>query len=216
MHLYGLIIGIAIVISLNYFEKNNTSIPKSKTNIFIFGLLFSLLVGARAYHVIDTWSYYSHNLDQIINIPNGGLGIYGALIAGFIFTYLYSLFYRLSFIVLLDSITPILPLAQSIGRFGNYVNGEISIWWLESLLCFILFLIIRTKALKRYRSTALYLIGYGFIRLITEYFRTDTWIISNFKIANLISIIFIFIGIYLICDSRGNRTPDYLDENQMS
>ena len=198
MHLYGLIIGIAVVISLNYFEKNNQSIPKQKLNIFVFGLLISLLIGARAYHVIDTWSYYSQNIGQIINIPNGGLGIYGALIAGFLYVYIFSLCYQLSVLSLLDSITPILPLAQAIGRFGNYVNDEISIWWLESLLCFILFLIIRTKTLKLYSSTALYLIGYGIIRLITEYFRTDTWIISNFKIANLISFIFVLLGIYLL------------------
>jgi len=198
MHLYGLIIGIAVVISLNYFEKNNQSIPKQKLNIFVFGLLISLLIGARAYHVIDTWSYYSQNIGQIINIPNGGLGIYGALIAGFLYVYIFSLCYQLSVLSLLDSITPILPLAQAIGRFGNYVNDEISIWWLESLLCFILYFIMKTKALKRYRATALYLIGYGIIRLITEYFRTDTWIISNFKIANLISFIFVIVGIYLL------------------
>ncbi|PJA50979.1 hypothetical protein CO168_02225, partial [Candidatus Shapirobacteria bacterium CG_4_9_14_3_um_filter_36_12] len=148
MHLYGLIIGIAVVISLNYFEKNNQSIPKQKLNIFVFGLLISLLIGARAYHVIDTWSYYSQNIGQIINIPNGGLGIYGALIAGFLYVYIFSLCYQLSVLSLLDSITPILPLAQAIGRFGNYVNDEISIWWLESLLCFILYFIMKTKALK--------------------------------------------------------------------
>lgn len=198
MHLYGLIIGIAVVISLNYFEKNNRIIPKSKLNIFIFGLLISLLFGARAYHVIDSWTYYSQNLVQIINIPNGGLGIYGALIAGFIYIYFSSFIFKFKILNLLDTITPILPLAQSIGRFGNYVNGEISIWWLESLLCFILYLLIKYKVLQLYSSTALYLIGYGIIRLITEYFRTDTWSIANFKVANLISIIFVLLGIYLI------------------
>ena len=198
MHLYGLIIGIAVVISLNYFKKNNQSIPKQKLNIFVFGLLISLLIGARAYHVIDTWSYYSQNIGQIINIPNGGLGIYGALIVGYIYIYISSFVFKFKILNLLNSITPILPLAQAVGRFGNYVNDEISIWWLESLLCFILFLIIRTKTLKLYSSTALYLIGYGIIRLITEYFRTDTWIISNFKIANLISFIFVLLGIYLL------------------
>lgn len=198
MHLYGLIIGIAVVISLNYFEKNNTSIPKQKLNIFIFGLLISLLIGARLYHVIDSWSYYSQNLGQIINIPNGGLGIYGALIAGFVFTCIFSKINKINILSITDSITPILPLAQSIGRFGNYVNGEISIWWLESLLCFILYMLIKSKTLKFHSSTALYLIGYGIIRLITEYFRTDTWNIANFKVANLISIIFVLLGIYLI------------------
>ena len=154
-----------------------------------------MLLGARAYHVIDTWHYYSQNLEQIINIPNGGLGIYGGLIAGFLFIFIFSKLNKIKVLSITDSITPILPLAQAIGRFGNYVNGEIPIWWLESLLCFVLFLII--KKLK-VNPTAIYLIGYGIIRIITEYFRNDTWIISNFKIANLISFIFVLLGIYLI------------------
>lgn len=195
MHLYGLIIGIAVVISLNYFEKNNKSIPKSKLNIFTIGFLISMLFGARLYHVIDSWSYYSQNIILIPQIWNGGLGIYGALIAGFIFIYIFSKLNKINILSITDSITPILPLAQSIGRFGNYVNGEISIWWLESILCFILFLII--KKIK-FNPSALYLIGYGIIRLITEYFRTDTWAIADFKIANLISFIFVLLGIYLI------------------
>lgn len=196
MHLYGLIIGIAIVVSLNYFERNNQSIHPSKINYFIFGFLLSMLFGARFYHVIDSWSYYSRNLGQIVNIPNGGLGIYGALITGFIFIFLFSKLNKISILSITDSITPILPLAQSIGRFGNYVNGEISIWWLESILCFILFLII--NKFKKFNPTALYLIGYGIIRLVTEYYRSDTWVISNFKIANLISFIFVICGIYLL------------------
>ena len=198
MHLYGLIIGIAVVIGLNYFEKNNTQIPKPKLNIFIFGLLLSLLLGARAYHVIDSWPFYSQNLSLIPQIWNGGLGIYGALITGFLFIYIFAKLNKISILLITNSITPILPLAQSIGRFGNYVNGEISIWWLESLLCFILYLFIKIKDPAHQRSSALYLIGYGIIRLITEYFRTDTWAISNFKIADLISIIFVLIGIYLL------------------
>ena len=198
MHIYGLIIGIAIIISLNYFEKNNTVISKSKLNPFIIGLLLSMLFGARLYHVIDSWSYYSLNLGQIINIPNGGLGIYGAILGGFLYIFLFAKINKISILSITNSIAPILPLAQSIGRFGNFINGEIPIWWLESLLCFILFLIIKIKDSANQRSSALYLIGYGVIRLITEFYRNDTWIISNFKIANLISLVFVLVGIYLI------------------
>lgn len=195
MHLYGLIIGISVSLGIYLFEKQNTLIPKKFLNLFIIGFLASLLIGARLYHVVDQWSYYSQNFIQILNIQGGGLGIYGALIGGFFFLLIFSRISRISFLNISDLITPILPLCQSIGRFGNFVNGEISIWWLESLLCFFLFLFLRRFP---YLATAKYLTGYGLIRFITEYFRTDTWTINNFKIANLISLFFVILGLFLI------------------
>jgi phosphatidylglycerol:prolipoprotein diacylglycerol transferase len=195
MHLYGLIIGIVLVIGIEYFTKNNHNIPKSRENIFLIGLLLSGLIGARAYHVIDQWSYYSEHLSQILSTWNGGLGIYGALIAMTIFIFFFSLFSQISFLSILDTITPILPLCQSIGRFGNFVNHEIPTWWLEASLNLILFFIIRSKKLKNFSPTSIYLIGYGIIRFFMEFFRNDTWQINGFKIAQLVSLIFIILGI---------------------
>ncbi|KKR68326.1 MAG: Prolipoprotein diacylglyceryl transferase [Microgenomates group bacterium GW2011_GWA2_40_6] len=195
MSLYGLIIGLSVSLGIYLFEKNNTLVPKKLINIFIIGLLISLLTGARLYHVIDQWSYYSQNFLQIFNTRGGGLGIYGALIAGFIFIFLFSKIYKINFLLITNNLALVLPLCQSIGRFGNFVNGEISIWWLESLLCFVLFLFLHYFPRL---ATAKYLIGYGLIRLITEYFRHDTWVIGDFKIANFISIFFIFIGTILL------------------
>jgi len=171
MSIYGLIIGTAAIICLTYFSKHQQIIPKSQEYFFFFGLLISALVGARIYHVLSSLPYYLNQPGQILNIPAGGLGIFGALTFGFIYLFLYSHIYppvqqagHLSFVRLLDLITPILPLGQSIGRFANYFNHEIPIWWLESLLCLLLFLFI--QRFPRHPSVK-YLIGYGFIRLIT-------------------------------------------------
>ena len=198
MHLYGLIIGIAIIVGINYFSQNQKVISKTKENFFIYSLLFFSIIGARLYHVIDYWNYYSQNTNQIYATWNGGLGIYGALIGGIIYIFFFSLVSRISFLKILDSITPILPLCQAIGRFGNFVNKEIPVWWLEASLNLILFFILKSKALKNYSSTALYLIGYGSIRFFIEFFRNDTWTINGVKIAQLISIISLVIGIILI------------------
>ncbi|MFA5025231.1 MAG: prolipoprotein diacylglyceryl transferase family protein [Candidatus Shapirobacteria bacterium] len=197
MNLYGLIIGIACVIGIDYFSKNNHIIPKKLENIFLFGLLVSGVFGARIYHVIDQWSFYQHNPSLIIQTWHGGLAIYGAIIAIGIYIYLFSLIHRISFLKILDSITSVLPLCQAIGRFGNFFNHEIPTWWLEASLNLILFFIIRSKKLVNYTPTSLYLIGYGTIRFFIEFFRNDTWTINNFKIAQLISIIFIFTGLLL-------------------
>jgi len=198
MSLYGLIIGIALVVGIEYFIKNNQVISKSRENIFIFGLLISGLIGARLWHVIDQWSYYSQHLSKIPATWNGGLGIYGALIAIGIFIFIYSLKSKISFLSVLDTITPILPLCQSIGRFGNFINHEIPSWWLEASLNLILFFIIRSKKLKNFSSTSLYLIGYGLIRFFMEFFRNDTWQINGLKIAQIISIIFITLGLIIL------------------
>ncbi|HOY61328.1 MAG TPA: prolipoprotein diacylglyceryl transferase [Candidatus Woesebacteria bacterium] len=198
MHLYGLIIGVSIIIGINYFSRNQKVISKTKENFFIYSLLFFSIIGARLYHVIDYWNYYSQNTNQIYATWNGGLGIYGALIGGIIYIFFFSLFSRISFLKILDSITPILPLCQAIGRIGNFFNHEIPVWWLEASLNLILFFIIKSEALKNYSSTALYLIGYGSIRFFIEFFRNDTWTINGVKIAQLISIISLVIGIILI------------------
>ena len=140
MSLYGLIIGISITICLSYFSKHNHLILKSQENLFTIGLIISCLVGARIYHVLDLWSYYSQDPIQILNTRAGGLGIFGALIGGLIFLYLFSLLHHISYLGLLNLISPIIPLAQAIGRLANFVNHEIPLWWLEASLDFLLFL----------------------------------------------------------------------------
>lgn len=195
MHLYGLIIGLALIVGINYFSQNQKVISKSKENVFLFGLLFFSIIGARLYHVIDYWSFYSQNINQIYATWNGGLGIYGALVAGVIYIFFYSLISKISFLSLLESISPILPLCQAIGRIGNFFNQEISIWWLEASLNLILFFFIKSTYLKNYSSTSLYLIGYGSIRFLIEFFRNDTWQINSFKIAQIISLLFIVSGL---------------------
>lgn len=202
MHLYGLIIGIAIIIGINYFEKKQTVIPKNKLFLFELGTIVSAIIGARAYHVIEQWPFYSQNLHLIPQTWNGGLGIFGAIIGGiiFMFIFLYSSIenYKLKILNLFDSITPILPLSQAVGRLGNYVNQENPIWWFEAILNLILFFTMRLEVLKSYRPTSLYLIGYGVIRFITEFWRNDTWIYQNIKVGQVIALTLVIVGITII------------------
>jgi len=196
MHLYGLIIGIAILTGINYFEKHQTVIPKNKLLFFELGLVVSAIVGARVYHVIDQWSYYSQHPWLIPQTWNGGLGIFGGIVAAFVFIFLYSLFIKKPILSIINQITPVMPLCQAIGRLGNYVNGEIPTWWVEAIGNLVLFSIIK---LYPQNPTGKYLIGYGFIRFVVEFWRTDTWQTGSVKVGQIISIIFILAGILLIC-----------------
>ncbi|HEX8923593.1 MAG TPA: prolipoprotein diacylglyceryl transferase [Patescibacteria group bacterium] len=239
MSLYGLLIGIAIVIGIEYFNHINTVIPKTKLNFFTYGLIIVSLIGARIYHVADSWHYYSHNLSQIINTRAGGLGIYGALIAGFLFILIFSLINRLNFQKILSQIITIVPLGQAIGRWGNYINTEgfgiptyidigqyvppqfrplrfssfayfHPVWLYESLLDLFLFLFLISRKDKT-NNFPFYLIVYGIIRFLMEFLRWDTWNYSGIKIAQVISLLAVFMGIILTLynyrPKKGKNTP---------
>jgi phosphatidylglycerol---prolipoprotein diacylglyceryl transferase len=81
------------------------------------------IIGARMYHVIDQWQYYSQNPGEIIG--GRGLGIYGAVIGGAIGLIIYTKWKKLSTLRWLDIVAPGLILAQAIGRWGNFFNQEL-------------------------------------------------------------------------------------------
>jgi phosphatidylglycerol:prolipoprotein diacylglycerol transferase len=81
------------------------------------------IIGARLYHVIDLWDYYSRNPSLIIG--GSGLGIYGAVIGGIIGLIIYTRWRRMSSLRWMDIIAPGLILAQAVGRWGNYFNQEL-------------------------------------------------------------------------------------------
>ncbi len=201
MSIYGLIIGICFVIGITFFQKNNKIIPKDKENIFIFLFLIFSLIGARIYSIINYWNYFSLNPIQILNLRGGGLGIIGGLSFGLIFTLIFSKINKLSFLKITNTIVPIIPLCQSLGRFGNFFNHEIygidnqPIWLYESILMFILFLIF--KKIKIHQ-TALFLIYYGIVRFLLEFIRLDTIPTYFLSLGQILSLSFILIGFIII------------------
>ena len=79
------------------------------------------VVVSRLLHVIDRWSYYSHNLGEIIG--GSGLTIYGAVLGTALGIWIYSKFAKVRFGYLADVIAPGIILAQAIGRVGCTING---------------------------------------------------------------------------------------------
>jgi phosphatidylglycerol:prolipoprotein diacylglycerol transferase len=80
-------------------------------------------IGARAYHVLTHWDYYSQNTDDITNLAQGGMGLRGALALGLIVLLLFALIRRVSFWKLADAGAVGLALAQSIGWYGAFLVG---------------------------------------------------------------------------------------------
>lgn len=84
------------------------------------------LIGARIYHVITDWKLYfpDRPLDALA-IWQGGLGIPGGIIAGVAVGAYVARRRGMRLPVGLDVVAPAIPLAQAIGRLGNWFNQEI-------------------------------------------------------------------------------------------
>jgi len=92
-------------------------------DVLIYGT-FAAIIGARLYYVIFRWDYYSTHPDEIIQIWNGGLAIYGGIIGGIIAAFITCRFNKLNFFNLLDCAGMSLLIGQGIGRWGNFANQE--------------------------------------------------------------------------------------------
>jgi phosphatidylglycerol:prolipoprotein diacylglycerol transferase len=83
-------------------------------------------VGARVYHVLTDYHLYADDpFPGVLEVWNGGLGIYGAVAGGFLGVLLFSWYRGLSALDFADAVAPGLVLAQAIGRWGNYFNQEL-------------------------------------------------------------------------------------------
>lgn len=126
--MYGLLISTSAIASLLFLEKIIKKEGKVSTKDF-WGLIIFLIpisiIGGRLYHVFDNWDYYSKFPSQIIQIQNGGMGIYGSLILGFILVYLYSKLKKTNSKIYFDLLLLVTPLVQIAGRLGNYFNKEL-------------------------------------------------------------------------------------------
>lgn len=88
------------------------------------------IVGGRIYHVVTTPELYfgvHGKLSNAFKIWEGGMGIWGAVAVGALVTYFYFKFEvrSITFAQAIDALAPGLLVAQAIGRWGNWFNGEL-------------------------------------------------------------------------------------------
>ena len=117
---FGMLAGIALVC---YDAKSSGQDYNLYIDFAMYAIILSV-IGARLYYVVFSWDYYSAHPLEIINIREGGLAIYGGVIAGIITCIVYTKIKKISFFKVADSAVLGLILGQIIGRWGNFFNRE--------------------------------------------------------------------------------------------
>ena len=134
--LYGVIIALGVLAGV-LLAAHVAKLEKLDADVIwdfaIYAIVFSI-IGARIYYVVFRWDAYKDNLLEIFNLRNGGLAIYGAVIAAFLTLWIYCRRKKQSFLQLADICVPGLVLGQVIGRWGNFTNREVFGEYTESLL----------------------------------------------------------------------------------
>lgn len=183
------------------------------------------IICARLYYVIFSWEYYSNNLQDIYKIKDGGLAIYGGLIGGVLTIIVYCKIKKKNPLDITDYVVPTVALAQAIGRWGNYINIEAygyetnfplkmevieagiikyvhPTFLYESICTLAIFIILSIISKKRKFSgeiTYLYIILYAIARFFIEGLRTDSLMLLNVRISQILSLVLfiIFTGILI-------------------
>lgn len=224
---YAIFIVIAFSVAILFCKRDDGKYNikyEQILEILLFIMPISIIC-ARLYFVIFKLDYYIQNPTEIMNIRNGGLAIYGGIIGAILTILIYCKIKKVSFLDVLDYFVPYLVLGQAIGRWGNFFNAEAHgtitdnifrmgiiengiykevhpTFLYESISClliFILLYVMRNKREYKGQLTYIYLCLYGFVRAIIEGLRTDSLMLGNIRISQILSIILcIVFGIILI------------------
>ena len=133
---YGIFIAIAVLGGILMAAREAKKTGQNEDiywDMAIYIMLFSI-IGARIYYVIFSWDVYKDNLLSIFNLREGGLAIYGGVIAGFATAFIYAKIRKLSFLQLVDTAVLGLIVGQVIGRWGNFTNREVFGGYTNNLL----------------------------------------------------------------------------------
>lgn len=229
IHLYGLIIGIGILLAYTFAMKTCEKHRLSKdniTDILLFGLP-SAIICARIYYVIFELDQFD-NFWDVFKIWNGGIAIYGAVIGAVISTYICCKVKKLDIWCAFDIGALGLLIGQICGRWGNFVNAEAfgapttlpwgmlienisrnimfhptffyeSFW---NLCVFIILLLRRDKRAFDGEIFFGYITLYGLGRVWIEGLRMDSLYLGPIRISQLVAGLCMILGIICIIIKR--------------
>ena len=231
---YGIIITIGILLAVAYVcyrAKKDEGIKIDDVFDYAIYLVFFGVIGARLYYVLMEFDSYKgktigQTLMNMIAIWEGGLAIYGGIIAGAIALLCVSLYKKINVRKAFDMVGPAVMIGQILGRWGNFFNAEAygsetTLPWrmgirapgegqaifvhptflyesLWNLVGFILINLFYRK--KRYDGQifVMYITWYGFGRMFIEGLRTDSLYVGDFRISQVIAFLCFFFGLAIL------------------
>ncbi len=227
---YGVIISFAMILAVLYVlyrAKHNENIKQDDVFDYAIWAILCGVIGARLYYVIMEFDEYKgetvlETLKNCIAIWEGGLAIYGGIIAGLIALVVVSHFKKIKLGKTLDMVAPAVMIAQAIGRWGNFFNAEAhggptTLPWrmgirgsefpttvyvhptflyesLWNVLGFILINLFYKKKKYDGQIVVMYFTWYGFGRMLIEGLRTDSLYVGSFRISQVIGFLCFFFG----------------------
>ena len=199
-------------------------------DLLFYGVL-GVIIGGRLGQVLfyDPGYYFAHPL-EIFAVWKGGMAFHGGMLGVFVAMWLYARKMRRGWLDITDFIAPLVPLGLAAGRIGNFINGELwgriadpALPWamvfpqvdslprhpsqlyqagLEGLLLFVLLWFFSRRPRPRGAVSGAFLVGYGCLRFIAEYFRTpDAGIFGQSDVVSMgqwLSLPMVLVGLALL------------------
>jgi phosphatidylglycerol:prolipoprotein diacylglycerol transferase len=125
MYAISIVLGISIAAVVAVREAKRVGHQHELYYDFLFYAIIASFIGLRLFYVAFNWDIYRNDLMRIFAFREGGLAIFGAIIASFITAIIYTRIKKLDFWSFADVCAPSLILGQAIGRWGNFFNREI-------------------------------------------------------------------------------------------
>ncbi|MCI7085562.1 MAG: prolipoprotein diacylglyceryl transferase [bacterium] len=242
---YGIIIASGLVLAFIYawFSSSRFNVDRNKLiNCVLVGIITGI-IGARLYYVLFSLDYYLAHPVEIFYIHRGGLAIYGGIIGALLGGCIVAKIQNMKVMPVLDIASLGFLIGQGIGRWGNFANQEAfgtptDLPWgmisentggvtvhpcflYESIWCLLGFVIIHflSKKFQKYSGQVfyMYLVWYGFERMLVEGLRTDSLYLpftmfgAEIRVSQLLSLLLVIFGVVMLIINRKKEDPFYAD-----
>lgn len=195
---YGLSYSLGFLGLFHWLRLVRKSLGMDVRQVYDLTILIAagVLIGGRAVEVIFyEWAYYGAHPLHILWIWLGGMATHGILLGGTLGAWLFCRFYHKGFLSLADELVIPALFIMGLGRIGNFIDGQIvgsvtDVWWaikfpdadgfrhpvvlydgLKNLLLIPVLLFMRRMHPPRGVLLGMFLFGYGFFRILIDFFR---------------------------------------------